>query len=209
MGKLVIRFEGKVVGEANLKLGDTTIGRKATNDVVLEDSLVSGDHAVIKTVGMNSSIYDLDSTNGTFLENQRIKKAPLKNGDIIVIGGHSLIYRDSANLDAPNFGKKAGPAGAKRMEHNVTTEITNFAYLVAGDGRDKSKNVPLIKDVIVLDNPGKNPARISRTADGYVLEALMGPGEATLNGRPVQPGGQILENGDIVEIAGIKYQFSG
>jgi hypothetical protein len=209
MGKLVIRFEGKLVGEANLKLGDTTIGRKTTNDIVLEDALVSGEHAVIKTVGMKSAIYDLESTNGTFIENQRIKKAPLKHGDTVIIGGHSLMYRDSANLDVPTFGTKASPSGAKVPAHDVTTEITNFAYLVAGDGRDKSKNVPLIKDVIVLDNPGKNPARITRTADGYVVEALMGPGEPTLNGKPVPPGGQILENGDIVEVAGIKYAFSG
>lgn len=209
MGKVVIRFEGKLVGETNLKLGDTTIGRKATNDIVLEDILVSGAHAVIKTVGMKSSIHDLDSTNGTFIENRRIKQTPLKHGDTIIIGGHSLIYRESMDFDVAAYGKKAAPSATPPMAQNVTTEITNFAYLVAGDGRDKSKNVPLIKDVITLENPGKNPARITRTADGYVLEALMGPGEPMLNGRPVPPGGQILEDGDVVEVAGIKYQFSG
>ena len=208
MGKVVIRFEGRVVGEANLKLGDTKIGRKATNDIVLEDALVSGEHAVIKTVGVSSSVQDLDSTNGTFIENKRIKQAPLKHGDTIIIGGHSLIFRDTPTVGQATFGKGATPA-AKMAEQNVTTEITNFAYLIAGDGRDKSKNIPLIKDVVVIDNPGKNPARLTRVTDGYLLEAFVGPGEPTLNAKPIPPGGHILENGDIVEVAGVLYKFAG
>lgn len=209
MGKLVIRFEGKLVGEVSLKLGDTKIGRKAGCDIVLEDALVSGEHAVIKTVGMKSSIQDLDSTNGTFIEDKRVKQHPLRHGETIVIGGHSLIYRDDVNLDAPAFGKRPVPSSLQASDQNVTTEIVNFSYLVAGDGRDKSKNVPLIKNEMIIGNPGKGSARITRTTDGYLLEAAMGPGEPMLNGRPVPPGGQIMENDDILEVLGIKYKFTG
>jgi hypothetical protein len=208
MGKLVIRFEGRIIGEANLKLGDTTIGRKATNNIVLDDALVSAEHAIVKTVGTASSIEDLDSTNGTFIETRRIKQAPLKHGDTIVIGGHSLIYRDTPTISAPAYGKMSGPAGAPAVDQSVTTEISNFAYLVAGDGRDKGKNIPLIKDVTIIDNPGKSPARITRSADGHLLEAQIGPGEPLLNGKPIAPGGHIFENGDVVEVAGIKYTYS-
>ena len=111
MGKLVIRFEGKLVGEVNLKLGDMKIGRKADCDIILDDALVSGEHALVKTVGMKSNLHDLDSTNGTFIGDKRIKQHALRHGETIIIGGHSLIYREDVNLDAPTFGKR--PAGRR------------------------------------------------------------------------------------------------
>ena len=110
MGKLVIKFQGKVVGEVTLKLGDTTIGRKPGCDVVLNDAAVSSEHAVVKTVGLKSTIQDLDSTNGTFIENTQVKQHELRHGESILIGGHTLIYRDDLNLETPILGKRP-PAG--------------------------------------------------------------------------------------------------
>jgi hypothetical protein len=210
MGKLVIKFQGKVIGEANLKLGDTTIGRKPTSDVVLDDTLVSGEHAIITTVGMKSTIEDVGSKNGTFIENKQIKRHELKHGETIIVGGHALIYRDDFSLDAPAFGKPAAPAATRPATpaHNVTTEIVSFAELRITEGKDAGKRLPLIKDTVTLDNPGKSPARISRSAHGYVLEGQIGPGEPRLNGKPIPAGGQLLETGDIIEVTGAKYQFS-
>lgn len=80
--------------------------------------------------------------------------------------------------------------------------------MIAVDGKDKGKRVPLVKDVVTIDNPGKSPAKISRIPDGYLMEAQIGPGEPTINARPVPPGGHILEDGDVVDVAGTKYQFA-
>lgn len=209
MGKLVIKLQGKVVGEANLKLGDTSIGRKPGSDIVLADAVVSIEHAVIKTVGMKATLYDLDSTNGTFIENQRVKQHLLRNGETIIIGGYALVYRDEMNLDAPPvFGKRPPAALEPSVAQRSTTVIAPFAHLVGVDGSDKGKSLPLVKDVVPLDNPGKSPVRIARIAEGYVLEASIGPGEPRLNGKPVPPGGVVLQNGDIIDIAGMKYRFS-
>ena len=207
MGKLVIKLQGKVVGEANLKLGDTKIGRRPGCDVVLDDPIVSGEHAIVKTVGMKSTLQDLGSKNGTYIETQRVTQHELKHGETIVIGGYSLTYRDDMNLDAPAFGARPAAAAVSNA-HNVTTELVSFAELLAVEGKDKGKRLPLVKDTITLDNPGKSPARVSRSQHGYVLEAAIGPGEPRLNGKPVPPGGQILERGDIIEVTGAKYQFS-
>jgi predicted component of type VI protein secretion system len=209
MGKLVIKFQGKVVDEVDLKLGETKIGRKPSCDVVLSDALVSAEHAVVKTVGVKSFIQDLGSTNGTFVENNRVQLHELRNGETIVIGGHSLIYRDALNLDAPVFGRRPAASAAPSAAQRTTTIIAPFAHLLALDGSDKGKRVSLVKDSVTLENPGKSPARIGRTADGdYVLEAQIGPGEPRLNGKPVPPGGQLLEEGDIIEVAGTKLKFS-
>jgi len=89
-----------------------------------------------------------------------------------------------------------------------TTVLKAFGQLLALDGKNKGKSLPLVKEVVTLqNNPGKNPARITRTSEGYLLQAAAGPGEPTLNNRPVPEGGQLLQNGDIIEVAGAKLKF--
>jgi predicted component of type VI protein secretion system len=209
MGKLVIKSQGNRIGEVSLKLGDTTIGRDPACDIVLKnDKSVSKKHAVIKTVGNKSTLEDLGSTNGTFIENERVRRHELRRGDTIIIGEHELVYRDDVALDAPAFGSRpAAPAVLPADSQEKTKIITSFAQLLAVDGKDKGKSVPLVKEETVLDNPGKNPARIYRTPDGYVLSAQVGPGEPRLNDKPVPPGGQLLASGDIIEVAGTKFQL--
>jgi len=209
MGKLVIKFQGKLVGEVSLKLGETKIGRKPGCDVVLDETIVSGEHAVIRTVGMKATIQDLGSKNGTFIENQRVTQHELRHGETIVIGSHSLMYRDDPNLDARALDKRQAPPAAAGEAHNVTTELVSFAQLLAVDGKDKGKRVPIVKETITIDNPGKSPARISRTPDGYLLEpAAVGPGEPKINDKPIPPGGHFLDDGDIIEVAGTRFRFS-
>lgn len=207
MGKLVIKFQGKPIGDVNLRLGDMTIGRNPACDIVLSnDKSVSNKHAMIKTVGRKSTVEDLGSTNGTFIESGRITQHELRHGEIIIIGSHELIYRDDLALDASVFGKRPGTGAAPADSRDKTMVISMQAQLIAAEGNDKGKRVPLVKKETVLENPGKNPARIYRGPEGYVLHAHTGPGEPRLNGKPVQPGGQMLENGDVIEIAGTKFE---
>jgi len=208
MGKLVIKFRGKSIGDVNLRLGDMTIGRNAACDIVLSnDKSISNHHAMIKTVGRKSTLQDLGSTNGTFIETERIKQHELRHGETIIIGEHELIYRDNLAMDAMAFVKGLGADTTSASTRDKTTAIPNQARLVGVEGKDQGKHVPLVKEETLLDNPGKHPAQIYRGPDGYVLHAQLGPGEPRINDRPVPNGGQILENGDIVEVAGTKFQF--
>ncbi len=206
MGKLVINFQSEWIEDVNLKLGDTTIGRSPSCDIVLDDKSVSNEHAVVITVGVTSTIRDLGSTNGTFIENDRVQQHELRHGDMVTIGGHTLIYHDDLNLDAPVFGTRPGASTAPADSQEKTKVIPAFAQLLGVEGKDKGKRLPLVKEVVTLDNPGKNPARILRTTEGYVLHAQIGPGEPRLNDKPVPHGGQLLESGDIIEVAGTKFK---
>jgi len=209
MGKLTIKTQGNQVGEVDLKLGEMTIGRDPACDIELkDDKSVSKQHAVIKTVGRKSTIEDLGSTNGTFIDIERIERHELRHGDTIIIGEYELRYRDVIELDKPASGNRPAARSASMTSQENTRIITAHAQLIAVEGRDKGKSVPLVKEETVLDNPGKNPARIYRTAEGYVLHAQTGPGEPRLNDRPVQAGGLLLESGDIIEVAGTKYQLN-
>jgi pSer/pThr/pTyr-binding forkhead associated (FHA) protein len=68
-----------------------SIGRKKENDLVLEDPMVSREHARIEQDLSGFSIRDLGSKNGVFVNNNLVDSASLKNGDIIRIG--SSVFR--------------------------------------------------------------------------------------------------------------------
>lgn len=208
MGKLVIKFRGNQIADVGLKLGATTIGRDAACDIVLKnDKSVSKKHAVIETVGNKSTLEDHDSTNGTFIEDKRIQRHALRHGETIIISQHELLYRDDVVLGAPTFGRRPAVPAAAEDSQDKTMIITAYAQLLALEGKDQGKRVALMKDETRLDNPGKSPARIYRGPEGYVLHAQIGPGEPRLNDKPIPPGGQLLASGDIIEVAGAKYQF--
>jgi len=71
------------------------IGRLADNDVVLPDPNVSRVHARISRRGDSYFITDLKSTNGTFLNEERIMDVRLSDEDVIRLGGTRFIFRRS------------------------------------------------------------------------------------------------------------------
>lgn len=110
MPTLTLKFKNKTLGEYNLQKGvSLTIGRRKTNDVVIEDPAVSGHHAKIDSLGDRFVLIDLQSKNGSFVNEQLIHSHWLKHEDVIAIGAHLLFFNypaaeqmrqaDSAELD--------------------------------------------------------------------------------------------------------------
>ena len=97
-GKLIVSFNGKVVGEHELDQESFVIGRRPESDIHLDDLAVSGRHARVLTRGSESSIEDLDSTNGTRINGDQITRQPLGDGDEITIGEHVLEFRAEATI---------------------------------------------------------------------------------------------------------------
>lgn len=70
----------------------TTIGRRASNMLVLDDLTVSGEHALLIVNETEAIVQDLGSRNGTLLNGMPIARALLNDGDTIDIGVYRLIY---------------------------------------------------------------------------------------------------------------------
>ena len=72
----------------------TTIGRDPRSDIPLPgDTQVSKVHAEIRREGVYFVIYDLNSTNGTFVNGQRVSRQVLKEADEIRVGRTRLVFQ--------------------------------------------------------------------------------------------------------------------
>lgn len=72
-----------------------TIGRSTTNTLPLEDNLASRAHAVIEKTIDGYQLRDLDSSNGTFCNGDRVEEVVLKQGDEVQIGAVRIFYHDA------------------------------------------------------------------------------------------------------------------
>lgn len=92
MSKLILQGEHGPVREFALDRERITIGRKAHSDIHLDDSAVSGNHAVIITLGSDSFLEDLDSTNGTKVNQNTVHRCVLQDGDDIRIAHYAFTF---------------------------------------------------------------------------------------------------------------------
>ncbi len=99
-GKILpVPYKNKVLQSYPVSIGQTvTIGRAASNDIVIDNMAVSGKHARIDSVSATFILTDLDSTNGTFVNEQSISTHGLRNNDVILIGKHELLF-DRSDLE--------------------------------------------------------------------------------------------------------------
>ena len=92
VAKLMVAHRDEPAREFPITQGRIIIGRTSDNDLQIDSKFVSRHHAQIVTYGPDSVIEDLNSTNGIYLRGKRVKKRRLKNGDLLVIGEHELMY---------------------------------------------------------------------------------------------------------------------
>lgn len=101
--RLIIQQPGQRSRVAEVAGAVVSIGRRADNIVCLEDSGVSKYHAVIEQRGEDFFITDLGSSNGTTVNDEPlISQRPLRDGDLICVGGNSTL----------EFHLEAAPGGA-------------------------------------------------------------------------------------------------
>ena len=112
MAKLILKYEASTLKEIPLRKPSTSIGRTPANDVVIDNLAVSGHHAKLLVEEGRFLVEDLNSLNGTFLNNQRIRKSAIKDGDEILIGKHTLVFKDEGH-GTPIF---MGPGWEKTQE---------------------------------------------------------------------------------------------
>jgi hypothetical protein len=106
MAKLILSMDGVVLKEIPVIKERMSIGRKPQNDIQIDNLAISGEHAVIVTILNDSFLEDLNSTNGTFVNGQSIKKHFLKNDDLVELGKYRIKFSSSgAALEPVDYEK--------------------------------------------------------------------------------------------------------
>ena len=77
---------------------DSTIFGREKGDVLIEDHEISSSHFQIQNIGDNFHVFDMNSTNGTFINKERIVRAKLASGDILSAG--QTVFRFQIEAEA-------------------------------------------------------------------------------------------------------------
>lgn len=97
VGTLVMRQGGTAGEKFALDQVLTRLGRHPECEISLDDITVSRRHAEISRVGGVYTVRDIGSLNGTYVNQQRIDEAPLRQGDEVQVGKFRLVFFDAVN----------------------------------------------------------------------------------------------------------------
>ena len=97
---LVVVYGGNLGKAYYLQQDEEIIGRDLSADIHLDEDSVSRRHARIKVTHKETTVYDLDSTNGVFVNGHRVQHAALKDGDRLHLGETVLKYLSGNNTES-------------------------------------------------------------------------------------------------------------
>ena len=233
MAKLILSMDGLVLKEFTLGKERTTIGRKAHNDIQIDNLAVSGEHAVVVTILSDSFLEDLGSTNGTLVNGQTVKKHFLQNNDVIELGKYKLkfvsdspapakavdfektmVLRPGALRPQPGAaapGKPAGapgsPAAAAAAPAAPPPTPQRAGALQLLSGANAGRQLDLTKPLTTLGKPGVQVAVITRRPQGFFITHVEGANFPVVNGKTLDAQAHALGDHDVIEIAGVKMEF--
>ena len=230
MARLILMFNKQVVKEYPLDKEGVTIGRNEDNTIVVDNLAVSGYHARIDLAGKDHILTDLQSTNGTFVNDKKVVSHKLSHGDNVIVGKHVILFvgtgreteakTDQQKVDMDKtmmldtakqkelLAKQQGALqAAKAAEKIGVVSFIEGADLGEIELRKKLTKIGKA-ETSEIRLPGlfmpATAATISRRPSGYVLTTM---------GAKVKVNGQVIADNialnefDTIEIGKTKFQF--
>lgn len=221
-GKIIVQLPDGGVREFLPAQTVITLGRAATNDIVLTDSKASRTHARLEFAGGVWTLVDLNSTNGVVVNGQRVEQVRLMEGDQALLGGslvrvavenvlpaaETIVINSEAELDATlanatlslNVSDISGPRlGVFTPEKTWEASFAN-EYLKIGRSEDNDIDLQ-------MPNVSRYHARIERRGDGFVLRDLESTNGTWLRGQRINE--HFLQSGDTIRIGDAQLIFKG
>jgi pSer/pThr/pTyr-binding forkhead associated (FHA) protein len=199
--KIVICIESLVLKEVVLAKDRTTVGRRPYNDVVLDNLVVSGEHAAIVVDGACAFVEDLESTNGTLVNGNRVRKQLLQSSDQIGIGMYRIQYVDDAA--EADRGRTQSVSGVDAQSGDTAPLAARVRVLT---GTAQGRDMPLTKVVTTIGKAGAAVAAITEFPHGFVVSHVEGHRPA-VNGIEVGAEPVLLQHADVIELAGTRLEF--
>jgi len=188
-----------------LQSGVLTLGRAQDNALILADDEASSHHARIVQAPEGFIIEDLQSTNGTFVNDQRVTRQELQAGDIVSLGNTKLLFQSTGAVSIQSGHATPPPqsafAGIRMVLSNG--DYGEFVPLEAHEltiGRASDNNL-----VLKGDQVSSHHARILQTSHGYVIEDLQSTNGTLVDGERTTQ--KRLSGGEKIEIGRSVFLF--
>jgi len=139
---------------------EIVIGRSSDLDMVLVEDMVSRKHAKIVTDGRMVSIQDLGSTNGTFVNGEKVRSMQLKDGDRILVGT-SII-----KLVAGTGESRAPAASLSEIEARSKMQVTASRRVAPKSMSGNIEEIPLPDLLQLLSTSRKSGVLVLRSEWG-------------------------------------------
>jgi pSer/pThr/pTyr-binding forkhead associated (FHA) protein len=230
MARVILVFNKQVIKDYPFTKENMTIGRADENDIVIDNLAVSGYHARIDKAGDTYILTDLQSTNGTFVNDKKIVSYRLRHKDKVTIGKHLLFFALSKSeqakasegeldetmvLDTARQ-KELLAKQAEKKRIDVTGAQQKLGVVSFIDGSDQGE-IQLTKKLTKIGKAETSEIRlgglfmattaatISRRPNGYAITATGGT-KVKVNNQVIRES-QILNDFDTIEIGSYKFQF--
>ena len=92
MPSLILKFDERELQECAVGTQPISIGRLPDNNIVIDNPAVSGRHARVYREGNHYVLEDMKSTNGTFVNARPVARHTLLEGDVVLVGKHTLVF---------------------------------------------------------------------------------------------------------------------
>jgi pSer/pThr/pTyr-binding forkhead associated (FHA) protein len=236
MATLTLQIDGTSSKEYGIG-PSITIGRLHDNAVVIDQPAVSSHHACVFRDGAAFVLEDLQSTNGTFVNDRRISRCRLKHDDVIVVGTETLTFNERSEGPLADVATATGD------------EVASETMFLDRDGHQRLMTIVMNAEARSDGDTAAGPLGLLRVLDGatdraeYVLEShtsLVGKaewslvrlsgwttpsvslaitrnrhgyvatrlgGKVAINGQPIG-GRHDLKDGDVVSVCGLTLEFS-
>jgi len=237
MPKLSLMFDNKIVKEVPVGSRPVTIGRAPDNDLAVDNLAVSNYHAKVYYEAGRMVVEDLDSLNGTFVNDLRVERATLHDQDRVHIGKHTIKVDTSGDAPVPwDTGRKAA---APRINETMVLdtkerrqmlqqaaamgESMQFAgarikvpTLVVLGGKTDQKEYVLTNKLTVVGKSAMATVKLKGWFKPQMAAQInqrddgfyLGPGDKVPSVNGTPiPGPVRLNDGDLIEVSGVKLNF--
>jgi len=233
MAKLILAFNKQVIKEYPFTKDSITMGRQDDNTIVIDNLAVSGYHAKIDKLGGEYILTDMQSTNGTFVNDQKVVSHKLSHGDNIVIGKHVILFVATEKEKLEGEGKdkklpldktmlldtqKQRELLAKQKVAPSTAKIPEKVGVISFIDDSGLGEIELSKKLTKIGKAetseirltgllmGATAATISRRPSGYAISFAGGMTKLKVNGSVIKDSVP-LNDFDTIELGSYKFQF--
>jgi pSer/pThr/pTyr-binding forkhead associated (FHA) protein len=195
-----------------ITVGEIRIGRADTNDLVIDDGLVSRRHAILMTSLSGMSISDLASSGGTLVNGEPLHPTALSPTSVITVGDTELAFVD------PSSESRENPESLAATIVGTSVADLSAHLLVVKQGIDAGKTFQLQEGDNVIGRDGgdislsdpsvsRAHAVIRRSGDDFIIGDLGSRANTLVDGERVT--GIAVKGGDVITLGQTKIVIMG